>query len=105
MQNVRESESFPASGPAGYDALGEAKRLLRVIRSGALATLIQASGHPFASLVKVATEPDGTPILLLSRLAIHTANLEADPRCSLLLAEGGRTSQGRGDPLACPRLT
>lgn len=82
-----------------YDACGEAKRLLRVIRSGALGT-IGEDGAPFASLTAVATMPDGAPILLLSTLAAHTRHLERDGRCSLLLAEGGK-----GDPLAHPRLT
>ena len=48
----------------------------------------------------VATDWDGSPLLLLSRLSSHTLNLEADPRASLLLAE-----TGKGDPLAHPRLT
>jgi putative heme iron utilization protein len=86
--------------PGGrYDALGEAKRLLRMIRAGALASLAEG-GHPFASLVNVATDYDGSPLLLLSRLAAHTLNLERDRRCSLLLSESGK-----GDPLAHPRLT
>lgn len=87
------------SDAAAYDALGEAKRLLRAIRSGALATLTP-EGNPFASLVAAATMPDGSPILLLSKLAAHTRHLGDDNRSSLLLAEGGR-----GDPLAHPRLT
>lgn len=85
--------------PGTYDALGEAKRLLRTVRSGALATL-SPEGDPVASLVVIATMPDGAPILLLSKLAAHTRHLEQTGRCSLLLAEGGR-----GDPLAHPRLT
>ncbi len=85
--------------PTPYDARGEAKRLLRTVRAGALATVSQEGG-PFASLVSVATAPDGSPLLLLSRLAAHTLHLEVDPRCSLLLASGGK-----GDPLAHPRLT
>jgi putative heme iron utilization protein len=84
---------------AGYDPLAEAKRLLRAIRAGALASLA-TNGHPFASLVNVATDFDGSPLLLLSRLAAHTLNLERDPRCSLLLSQSGK-----GDPLAHPRLT
>jgi putative heme iron utilization protein len=100
----REAQALPGETrglpqPAAYDALGEARRLLRTIRAGALASLA-ASGHPFASLVNVATDYDGSPLLLLSRLAAHTVNLERDPRCSLLLSQGGR-----GDPLAHPRLT
>jgi putative heme iron utilization protein len=102
-QLLREAEALPAgagqSRRVDYDALGEAKRLLRATRAGALATLAD-SGSPFASLVNVATDHDGTPLLLLSRLAAHTANLERDGRCSLLLAQSGK-----GDPLAHPRLT
>jgi putative heme iron utilization protein len=82
-----------------YDAVGEAKRLLRSVRAGALATLAE-SGHPFASLVNAATDFDGSPLLLMSRLAAHTTNLERDARCSLLLSQSGK-----GDPLAHPRVT
>lgn len=91
----------PAARPApDFDAPALAKHLLRRIRAGALASLDRASGHPFASLVTVATDADGSPLLLMSRLSAHTLNLEADPRASILLAEGGK-----GDPLAHPRLT
>jgi putative heme iron utilization protein len=73
---------------------------LRTTRAGALATIDRNTGHPFASLVNVATDVDGTPLILISRLSTHTANLEDDGRASLLFA-----SVGRGDPLAYPRLT
>ena len=82
-----------------FDATAEARRLLRSIRAGTLATSDEA-GHPFASLVNVATAADGSPVLLLSQLAAHTGHLEHAPRCALLLAE-----TGKGDPLAHPRLT
>ena len=87
-----------ASRPA-FDAIAEARRLLRSIRAGTLAT-VDAAGHPFASLVNVATAADGSPVLLLSQLAAHTGQLEHAPRCALLLAE-----TGKGDPLAHARLT
>ncbi len=90
----------PARPAADFDAPALAKRLLRRTRAGALASLDRATGHPFASLVTVATDADGSPLLLMSRLSAHTHNLEADPRASILLAEGGK-----GDPLAHPRLT
>lgn len=86
--------------PPVYDALAQAKELLRSVRAGALATLAPGNAFPFASLVNVATTPDGSPILLLSRLAAHTRHLASDPRVSLLLAE-----TGPGDPLAHPRVT
>lgn len=89
----------PAAEPP-YDALAHAKELLRSIRAGALATLAPPRNAPFASLVNVATAPDGSPILLLSKLAAHTRHLEADTRLSLLLAQ-----TGEGDPLTHPRLT
>ncbi|MCW6508224.1 HugZ family pyridoxamine 5'-phosphate oxidase [Lichenifustis flavocetrariae] len=79
--------------------LAEAKRLIRTIRAATLATLTP-EGTPFASLTAVATMPDGSMILLLSQLAAHTRQLDADGRCSILLAQAGR-----GDPLAHPRLT
>lgn len=82
-------------------ALQEARRLMRLALKGSLATLDRSTGHPFASLVLVATEPDGSPVLLLSRLALHTQNLEKDPRASLLL-DG--TSE-LADPLTGGRLT
>jgi putative heme iron utilization protein len=63
-----------------------AKRLLREAGKGALATLLPG-GAPYASLVTIACAMDGAPILLLSRLARHTANVSADPRVSLLLEE------------------
>lgn len=88
-----------ASDSAAFDAVREGKRLLRVIRAGALATLTE-TGSPFATLTQVATHYDGAPLLLMSRLAAHRRNLERDARCSLLLAQGGK-----GDPLAHPRLT
>jgi heme iron utilization protein len=89
----------PAPQP-DFDGVSIAKHLLRTTRAGALATLDRAAGFPFASLVTVATDCDGSPLLLMSRLAAHTGNLESDPRASVLLAQGGK-----GDPLAHPRLT
>ena len=53
------------------------------------------------SLVNVATDQDGAPLLLLSDLADHTRNLAADQRASLLLDDTG----AREDPLAGERLT
>jgi heme iron utilization protein len=86
--------------PVDDEARALAKRLMRTARSGALATNEVESGMPFASLVQVGTDLDGSPIILTSQLSVHTRLMEADPRCSLLLS-----SIGKGDPLAHPRLT
>jgi hypothetical protein len=89
-----------ARSPADFDPRALAKALLRATRAGTLATLDRNTGHPFGSLVNVATDTDGSPLILTSRLSTHTANLEHDGRASVLLAE-----TGKGDPLAHPRLT
>src|SRR5215468_6785449 len=76
-----------------------AKSLLRRSRQGALATLMAGIGDPYCSLVNVASSPDGAPILLISRLAVHTKNLLADARVSLMLDE-----RAPGDPLEGARI-
>src|SRR5947207_11996348 len=82
-----------------FDPAVAAKKLLREGRSGALATLMQASGDPYCSLVNVATATDGAPLLLISRLAVHTKNVLADPRVSLMIDE-----RKAGDPLQGARI-
>jgi putative heme iron utilization protein len=89
-----------AQPPADFDPRELGRTLLRTRRAGTLGTLDRNTGHPFVSLVTVATDIDGSPVILTSRLSTHTANLEADGRASLLLPESGK-----GDPLAYPRLT
>src|ERR1700759_3946429 len=84
---------------ADFSAPRLARSLLRRSRQGALATLMPDSGDPYCSLVNVASASDGSPILLISRLALHTRNILADPRVSLMLDE--RTE---GDPLEGARI-
>ncbi|WP_425106824.1 HugZ family protein [Ancylobacter sp.] len=72
--------------PDTFDAARAVKRLVRESQTGALATL-DADGAPYASLVQLATLPDGAPLLLLSQLARHTVNLQRDSRVSLLVDE------------------
>src|SRR3984893_14924790 len=82
-----------------FNASRLARLLLRRSRQGALATLMAGSGDPYCSLVNVAGHPDGSPILLISRLALHTRNILGDSRVSLMLDE--RTE---GDPLEGSRI-
>jgi heme iron utilization protein len=84
-----------------FDALGEAKRLMRLAREASLATLSPADAAPLVTLVGLANDYDGAPLLLLSKLSSHTKNIAADPRASLLLV----SPRLRGDPLNRPRLT
>ncbi|HZS85373.1 MAG TPA: DUF2470 domain-containing protein [Stellaceae bacterium] len=76
-----------------------ARRLLRSLDRASLATALE--GWPYASLVLVATAPDGAPLLLLSTLARHTQNIAAEPRVSLLF-DG---TAGLADPLTGARVT
>jgi len=82
-----------------FDARSTARKLMREGRSGALATLMVGSGSPYCSLVNVATAIDGAPLLLLSKLALHTKNILADERVSLMLDE-----RKEGDPLQGARV-
>jgi len=82
-----------------FDAARLARSLLRRRRQGALATLTADSGDPYCSLVNVASYADGSPILLISRLALHTKNILADSRVSLTLDE-----RAEGDPLEGSRI-
>lgn len=94
----------PAPVPAPVqpeDPAPAARRLMRTALKGSLATLDRETGHPYASLVLVATEPDGAPIFLISNLALHTRNLQKDARVSVLLDGTGDL----GDPLTGGRLT
>jgi len=75
------------------------RSLLGRCRQGALATLMTGSGDPYCSLVNVASLPDGVPILLISRLALHTRNILQDARVSLMLDE-----RAPGDPLEGARI-
>ncbi len=84
---------------ADFDPVHLARSLLRRRRQGALATLMTDSGAPYCSLVNVASDADGSPILLISRLAVHTKNVLADSRASLMLDE-----RGAGDPLEGARI-
>jgi heme iron utilization protein len=84
---------------AEFDAARQARSLLRRSRQGALATLMAGSGDPYCSLVNVASHADGSPILLISRLALHTRNILGDARVSLMLDE-----RAPGDPLEGSRI-
>lgn len=92
-------------GPAGPGApepafAEQARTLVHLGRTGALGTLSRRHpGHPFVSIMPYAPDERGRPLVLISTLAMHTQNLAADPRASLLVAQPG------DDPLALARVT
>lgn len=88
------------SGQRSFTA-DEARNLLRRARTATLGTINADDGTPYASLVNVATDVQGLPLLLVSTLAWHTRNLLADARASLMVAEVPPS----GDALTGPRVT
>jgi heme oxygenase (biliverdin-IX-beta and delta-forming) len=99
------------TGPAGPPASPaptepsyseRARTLVHLASAGTLATASRRRpGHPFASVMPYAPDDEGRPVVLISRMAMHTQNLEADPRASLLVTQPGFTD----DPLAGARVT
>ncbi len=93
----------PAEAPVPEPTFAEqARTLAHLERTGTLGTLSRRHpGHPFVSVMPYATDGRGRPLLLISRLAMHTQNLETDPRASLLVTQ----ATVGGDPLALARVT
>ena len=94
-----DKKSEAARLPDGPETV--AKTLIRSALKGALATLDSKGWGPFASLVLVATTQAGAPVFLLSGLALHTRNILADRRASLLI-DG---TDAAGDPMAGARVS
>ena len=92
-------QTAAAPADARQSPAWQARCLLRAARSGTLAT--SAKGQPFASLVTPACMPDGSLLLLLSRLSEHTRHLIADPRCSVMVSGVAETA----NPQTTPRVT
>lgn len=90
----------PPAGDGEGAPAGDARRLARGHDRGALAT-VDAAGWPHASLVLYALDASSRPVMMLSDLARHTANLRETGRAALLV-DG--TAQA-GSALTGPRLT
>src|SRR5208282_5643590 len=79
-----------------------ARTLMHSGRIGSLSTLSRKQlGFPFGSLMPYAVDGQGRPICLISAMAMHTQNLQADPRASLFVTE----PDAAGDPLGASRVT
>jgi putative heme iron utilization protein len=79
-----------------------ARTLLYLGRIGALSTLSRKQpGFPFGSVMPYGLDDKGRPVFLISTMAMHTQNLQADPRSSLLVTQ----PDAGGDPLGASRVT
>ncbi|MBB5066329.1 HugZ family protein [Granulicella mallensis] len=81
-----------------------AERVRTLVSLSTIATLstvsLKRAGYPFGSLMPYAIDGSGRPIFLISNMAMHTQNLQADPRASLFVGQAGD-----GDPLGTARAT
>src|SRR6202521_4921722 len=79
-----------------------ARTLLYLGRIGSLSTLSRKQPRfPFGSVMPYGLDDHGRPIFLISTMAMHTQNLQADPRASLLVTQ----PDASGDPLGASRVT
>jgi heme iron utilization protein len=98
-QHASSSSRDPVAEPSHAERV---RTLLQQERVGTLATNSrQHPGFPFASVMPFALTEGGSPVFLISSMAVHTQNLVSDPRASLLVMQ----TSGDSDPLGQPRVT
>src|ERR1035437_9311429 len=79
-----------------------ARTLVYLGRIGSLSTLSRKQqGFPFGSVMPYGLDDHGYPVFLISTMAMHTQNVQADPRSSLLVTQ----PDASGDPLGASRVT
>jgi heme oxygenase (biliverdin-IX-beta and delta-forming) len=93
----------PAAPNIPEPSLAERARTLAALgRIGSLSTHSRKfPGFPFGSLMPYAADELGRPIIFISSMAMHTQNLQQDPRASLFVTE----PHASGDPLGSARVT
>jgi heme iron utilization protein len=93
------SEQLPVPEPTFAE---RARTLVYLGRVGNLSTLSRKQpGFPFGSVMPYGLDDHGRPIFLISTMAMHTQNLQADPRASLLVTQENKD----GEPLGASRVT
>jgi heme iron utilization protein len=76
--------------------------LLYLARTGSLSTMSRKQpGFPYGSIMPYAPDAQGRPAFLISTMAMHTQNLKADPRASLLVTQ----PDTEDNPLSASRVT
>jgi putative heme iron utilization protein len=79
-----------------------ARTLVYLGRVGSLSTLSRKQqGFPFGSVMPYGLDDHANPVFLISTMAMHTQNVQADPRSSLLVTQ----LDAIGDPLGASRVT
>jgi heme iron utilization protein len=105
-RNHGYTTSNVASEPSEARAPSHAERcrtLAAQARAATLCTLArEPAGYPYGSLVAIAFDQAGRPLLLLSELAEHTSNLVEHAQASVLVSEPIEEAR---EPLAVGRMT
>src|ERR1700726_2648636 len=109
MSSFSSIRKHASTGTAGdHPAIPEpsyaerARTLLHLGSVGSLSTHSRKQpGFPFGSVMPYGLDPHGRPIFLISTMAMHTQNLKADTRASLLVTQ----DDAGGDPLGASRVT
>jgi len=99
---TQHASSLPPSSAAEPAYAERVRTLLEQETIGTLATQsVKHPGWPFGSVMPYSLAADGSPLFLISSMAIHTQNALADPRASLLVMQSGNDA----DPLGMARAT
>jgi putative heme iron utilization protein len=79
----------------------EARKFLHSLHNGVLSTIsARLSGYPFGSITPFVLDHEGNLLILISTIAEHTKNIQADQRVSLIAFDSNST-----DMQASARLT
>jgi len=79
-----------------------ARTLVYLGRVGSFSTLSRKQqGFPFGSVMPYGLDDHANPVFLISSMAMHTQNVQSDPRSSLLVTQADTI----GDPLGASRVT
>ena len=89
---MNQNHGYTTSPPVDPSKPSHAERARTLLAMGGVSSLATNSkkhpGFPFASVMPYAIQPDGSPIFLISSMAVHTKNLESDPHATLLVIQG-----------------
>jgi putative heme iron utilization protein len=79
------------------NAAAEARQFLSATHSGVLSTIsARLEGYPFGSIAPFVLDHDGNPLILISTIAEHTKNIQADARVSLIAFDPGASDMQAG---------
>jgi len=108
MSSVASRKHAGPGGASNHPEVAEptfaerARTLVYLGRVGSLATLsCKRQGFPFGSVMPYGLDDHANPVFLISTMALHTQNVQADPRSSLLVTQPDII----GDPLGASRVT